>query len=93
MLAHTTNKHFIELVKAIQCAVKILLCRVDDLLDSSTMKKGTFAKKLRLFDIAEAVEEVVQINSQQALFRELSLKVRQINRVPKYIFTDDTRLQ
>jgi len=93
MLAHTTNKIFIELIKTIESAVKILLCRVNDLLDSSTMKNGTFTKKMKLFDIVEAVEEVVQINSQQALYRDVSMIVKQINRVPKHIFTDETRLQ
>jgi len=93
MLKHTKDKHFIELIKVVQTSNKILLCRVNDLLDSSTMEKGTFTKKMKVFDLIESVEEIVQINSQQALFREVSLKVRQINDVPKYIFTDNTRLQ
>jgi len=93
MLAQTKDKHFIELITVIQSSTKILLCRVNDLLDSSTMEKGTFTKNLKVFNLVESVEEVVQIYSQQALYRSVSLKVRKINMVPKYIFTDNTRLQ
>jgi len=93
MLSHTTDPHFIELIKVVQSSNQILLFRVNDLLDSSTMEKGAFTKNLKVFDLVKSVEEVVQINSQQALFREVSLKVRKINMVPKYMFTDNTRFQ
>jgi len=59
MLRYTKDKHFIELIKVIQSSTKILLCRVNDLLDSSTMEKGTFTKNLKVFDLLESVEEVV----------------------------------
>jgi len=59
LLFATTNKQFIELVKCIQSAAKILLCRVNDLLDSSTMEKGTFTKNLKVFGLAESVAEIV----------------------------------
>ena len=63
ILAATTNKQIIELVKSIQSAAKILLYRVNDLLDSSTMEKGTFTKNAKIFDVVESIAEIVSINS------------------------------
>jgi len=66
MLYHSRDKQFIELLNSIKCASKFLLCRVNDLLDSSTLEKGTFTKNLKVFDIIKSVEDIVSINNPQA---------------------------
>jgi len=51
MLHSNTDIQFVELLKSIQCASKFLLCRVNDLLDSSTLEKGIFTKNSKVFDL------------------------------------------
>jgi len=93
MLYLTNDKQFIELIESIQCAAKLLLCRVNDLLDSSTLEKGTFTKNVKVFDLIKSVQEIISINSPQASYRDIELKVKQLNELPKYISSDNTRLQ
>ena len=59
MLLMTNDSQFVELLNSIKCASKFLLCRVNDLLDSSTLEKGTFTNIVKVFDLMKSVEEIV----------------------------------
>jgi len=93
MLSWATDDRFIELLKSIWSANKIILCRVNDLLDLSTLDKGVFTPKLKVFDWRKSVEEVVKINSPQALFKDNKFNYFSSSTMPNYIRTDDTRMQ
>jgi len=71
LLFWTTDKQIIEVVNSILSANKIILCRVGDLLDLSTLEKGSFNHNLQVFDLLQSIEEIVSINNQQALFKDI----------------------
>jgi len=71
----------------------MILCRVNDLLDLSTLDKGVFTPKLKVFDWRSSVEEVVNINASQALYKDIKLSHAYTSTMPRYIRTDDTRMQ
>ena len=47
---------------------------VDDLLDFAQLNNGKFRKVNKEFDLREAIEEVVQIQSEKARMQGISLK-------------------
>jgi len=63
LLSWTTDKRIIEVVKSILSANKIILCRVGDLLDLSTLEKGSFEANLKVFDLPQSIDEIVSINN------------------------------
>jgi len=93
LLSWTNDKRMIEVIKTIQGANKIILCRVGDLLDLSTLDKGSFNANLKVFDLPQSIEEIVSINRAQALFKDIKVQVMQQNQVPNYIRTDHGRMQ
>jgi len=92
LLTWTTDKQIVEFLKCILSANKIILCRVNDLLDLSTLDKGTFSTNLKVFDVHQSVREIVSINQQQALFKDIRVATLTYAQVPHYIRTDNTRL-
>jgi len=93
LLSWTTEEKFVELIKSIMSASKIILCRVNDLLDLSTLDRGTFSKNEKVFDLLQSIREVVSINDQQALFKENRMSIVQEHEVPQFVRADDTRMQ
>jgi len=93
LLFWTSDKQIIEVVKSIESANKIILCRVGDLLDLSTLDKGSFNPNLKVFNLSQAVDEIVFINSQQALFRDIRVTVLSQSQVPQFVRTDHGRMQ
>jgi len=93
LLTWTTDKQIVEFIKCILSANKIILCRVNDLLDLSTLDKGTFSTNQKVFDVHQSVREIVSINEQQALYKDIRVTIQTSYEVPDYIRTDDTRLQ
>jgi len=55
LISWAKNAQIIEVVNAIMSASKILLCRMNDLLDLSTLEKGTFSKTEKVFDLLQSV--------------------------------------
>ena len=93
LLTWATNQRFIELIKSIWNANYIILCRVNDLLDLSTLEKGVFTPKLKVFDWRKSVEEVVKINESSALYKDNKFTYFTTSTMPHYIRTDETRMQ
>jgi len=93
LLSWTRDKRIIELVNSILSANKIILCRVCDLLDLSTLEKGSFNANLKVFDLTQSIDDIVSINNQQALFRDIRVTVLAQGQVPQFIRTDHGRLQ
>jgi len=82
LLFWTTDKQIIEVVKSIQSANKIILCRVGDLLDLSTLEKGSFSANLKVFDLPQSIDEIVSINNEQALFKDIKVTAMMQSQVP-----------
>jgi len=93
LLSWTTEEKFIELIQSIMSANKILLCRVNDLLDLSTLDRGTFSTNEKVFDLLESINEVISINEQQALFKENRIGIFEESELPQFVRADNTRMQ
>ena len=93
LLKDLNDAHNVELTNSIMSAGKILLSRVNDLLDTSVIEKGTFKPILKAFNVIKVVKEVIAINNQQALYKDVKLGLIMKTRVPKFIRTDCTRMQ
>jgi len=93
LLSWTSEEKFIELIKSIMSANKILLCRVNDLLDLSTLDRGTFSKNEKVFDLLESITEVISINEQQALFKENRIGIFEESELARFVRADNTRMQ
>jgi len=66
---------------------------VNDLLDLSTLDKGTFNKNFKVFNWRKSISEVLNINYQQARYKDNKFSILRLGDIPHYIRTDNTRMQ
>jgi len=66
---------------------------VNDLLDSSLLMRGQFKIKVDKFEVFKSIKEVVSVIKDDAALRKNRIEISLEHDLPKFIYSDNDRLQ
>jgi len=82
-----------EYVETIERSGKLLLTIVNDILDFSKLDSGNVQLEQISFDLEKAASDIIKLLSQQAVEKNINLKLKYEQDTPHYFVGDPSRLQ